>query len=184
MMKLNQALLSSLAIAYLMVIGTYPARADNKAEAEIAAELAEGDKLSHNDSDMTCEQIAHEVVELDRIIRTARETQQSSNNAGTGVTVAKTVGSILVGSLGGVVGIAAVGALAGEAAEDSGEKAAVIEENAEERQNRLAGVFDGKGCEGELALTGEEENEPEDPSKVEPSSGTALYKPKKPNYNE
>lgn len=138
-----------------------------------------------SDINMSCDQIANEVVELDRVIRKARATQQNSENAGTGVSVAKTVGSLLVGSLGGVVGIVAVGALAGEAAENSGEKAAKIEEGAEERQNRLAGVFDGKGCEGELALTEDapEQVAPQNIANVEPASGTAPA-PQKRRYNE
>lgn len=159
-----------------------PSYADSKAEAEIAAELSEGGELAKGDTGMSCDQIANEVVELDRIIRTARTTQKNSDNTGTGVTVARTVGSLLIGSLGGVVGIAAVGALAGEAVENSGEKAAVIEENAEERQNRLAGVFEGKGCEGELALT---EERTEDVTATEPAAGEPRNKqPRKPHYNQ
>ncbi len=159
-----------------------PAYADTKAEAEIAAEVAQSGELAKGDTGMSCDQIANEVVELDRIIRTARTTQKNSDNTGTGVSVAKTVGSFLVGSLGGVIGIVAVGALAGEVAENSGEKAASIEENAEERQNRLAGVFEGKGCEGALALT---EDNPEDIARMEPAAGEAVKNtaPKKPHYN-
>ena len=135
------------------------------------------------DTAMTCEQIANEVVELDRTIRNARTTQTSSHNTGTGVSVARTVGSFLVGSLGGVIGIVAVGALAGEVVDNSGEKAATIEENAEERQNRLAGIFEGKGCDGELALT---EDNPEDVTAIEPASGSIAHNtaPRKPHYNE
>jgi len=180
----RNVLLHGLAAISLLMAHTTPAFADNKAEVEIAAEVAEGEVVQKNDAHMTCEQIAHEVVELDRIIRTARHTQSRSDDAGTGVSVAKTVGSLLVGSLGGVVGIVAVGALAGEAAENSGEKAAVIEENAEERQNRLAGVFEGKGCEGKLALTEEAPEVSKGAANVEPASGSPVYTPKKPRYNE
>ena len=161
-----------------------PARADldtaNHKSVKVSAAPETEEIIVKDDTVLSCDQIASEVVELDHVIRKARATQQSSENAGTGVSVARTVGSLLVGSLGGVVGIVAVGALAGEAAENSGEKAAKIEEGAEERQNRLAGVFDGKGCEGELALT---EEAPEAVAKVEPASGTAPA-PGKPRYNE
>ncbi len=156
------------------------ANAEPQAEQVSTAAVSEQNITANSDAGMSCDQIANEVVELDRVIRKARATQESSENAGTGVSVAKTVGSLLVGSLGGVVGIVAVGALAGEAAENSGEKAAKIEEGAEERQNRLAGVFEGKGCEGELALT---EEATESVAKVEPASGTQAL-PKKPRYNE
>lgn len=163
-------------------LSALPATADTKAETEIAAEVAGDVSLTTNDAHLTCDQIAHEVVGLDRIIRTARTTQRNSDHTGTGVSVARTVGSLLVGSLGGVVGIVAVGALAGEAAENSGEKAAEIEENAEERQNRLAGIFEGKGCDGELALT--EEN-PDTAISTEPAAGTPVsFTPPKQRYNE
>ena len=156
-----------------------------EAEADIAAERARERAEIKRDVGMTCEQIAHEVVELDRVIRDARDTQVSSSNTSTGVSVARTVGSLLVGSLGGVVGIVAVGALAGEAAESSGEHAAEVEEDAEERQHRLAGIFEGKGCEGELALTGEPEHDAgTKAARVEPASGTTAYPVRKPRYNE
>jgi len=173
-------LLRCLATASFLWVGVYtlPAHADSKAEAEIAAEVAQTGKLSKDDTVMSCDQIANEVVELDRIIRTARTPRRNSDNTGTGVSVARTVGSFLVGSLGGVIGIVAVGALAGEVAENSGEEAAAIEENAEERQNRLAGVFEGKGCEGDLALT---EDSSADVVEVEPAAGNAV---KKPRYND
>lgn len=156
-----------------------------EAEAEIAAERARERAEIKRDVGLSCEQIAHEVVELDRVIRDARDTQISSSNTSTGVSVAKTVGSLLVGSLGGVVGIVAVGAIAGEAAESSGERAAEIEEDAEERQHRLAGIFEGKGCEGELALTEEPKHDAAtSAARVEPASGTAAYPVRKPRYNE
>lgn len=139
------------------------------------------------DSALSCDQIAHEVVELDQIIRDARQRQESSDNAGTGISVAKTVGSLLVGSLGGVVGIVAVGALAGEAAEESGEDAADLEEKAEERQNRLAGIYEGKGCEGELAMTADKllTTDNDDIARLEPASGTVPpVKNPRPRYND
>ena len=185
-MRLSRStLLRCLATASFLWLGGYalPARADNKAEAEIAAEVATSGQLAKGDTRMSCDQIASEIVELDRIIRTARTTRKNSDNTGTGVSVAKTVGSFLVGSLGGVIGIVAVGALAGEVAENSGEEAAAIEENAEERQNRLAGVFEGKGCEGELAMT---VDKTEDVANIEPAAGTQAQDttPRKPHYND
>jgi hypothetical protein len=141
-----------------------------------------------SDLGMSCDQIAHEVVALDKVIVDSRETQKKSRNADTGVTVAQTVGSVLIGSLGGVLGLAAAGVLASEAAEDAGEDAAALEEKAEERQNRLAGLFDGKGCEGELALTRDQEDDT--PSDVEPAAGettaqnVAVKTPRRPRYND
>ncbi|MFN3828027.1 MAG: hypothetical protein ACK4NR_10445 [Micavibrio sp.] len=148
-----------------------------------ATETGEITAEAKNDVALSCDQIANEVVVLDRTIRTARDKKDSSDRAGTGVNVAQTVGSLLVGSLGGVVGIAAVGLLAGEAADEAGDDAAAIEEKAEERQNRLAGVFEGKGCEGELALTPEAEDKEEDVSQLEPASGTPTA-PRRPRYND
>ncbi|QQG37065.1 MAG: hypothetical protein HYS17_04685 [Micavibrio aeruginosavorus] len=146
-----------------------------------------GKTIKAADGALSCEQIAHEVVELDQIIRAARAKQENSEHAGTGISVAKTVGSLLVGSLGGVVGIVAVGALAGEAAEESGENAAETEEQAEERQNRLAGIYEGKGCEGELALTVDNPLEESNDvvAKLEPASGLAAKAIRvKPRYND
>lgn len=139
------------------------------------------------DADLSCDQIAHEVVELDRVIREARASQRKSDNTGTGISVARTVGSLLIGSLGGVVGIVAVGALAGEAVEESGEDAASLADTAEERQSRLAGVYEGKGCEGELALTKDQNSQSgrADVATLEPAAGVAVARNKvQPRYND
>lgn len=152
-------------------------------EAHIADQRARERAEIKRDVGMSCAQIADEVVKLDRIIRNARDAQVRSHNTSTGVSVAKTVGSLLVGSLGGVVGIVAVGALAGEAAEMSGERAAETEEDAEERQHRLAGIFEGKACEGELALT-EERDPATKAARIEPASGAAAYPVRKSHFNE
>ncbi len=194
---LKTAFLCTLSLSLLTVEAISTAQADKYADQKPAREIEAEDARKaaeelareraeiRKDVALSCDQIADEVVRLDRVIRNARETQISSSQAGTGVSVARTVGSLLIGSLGGVVGIVAVGALAGEAAESSGEKAAMIEENAEERQNRLAGVFDGKGCEGTLALTGEPEHDPvAQATRTEPASGTTARPVNKPRYNE
>lgn len=146
-----------------------------------------GKAVKKADSTLSCDQIAHEVVELDQVIREARDSRQNSDNAGTGISVARTVGSLLVGSLGGVVGIVAVGALAGEVADDAGEDAAAIEENAAERQSRLAGVYEGKGCEGELALTQDnhDNHNQDDVATLEPAAGQDVGQNKgPPRYND
>lgn len=196
MNRVKSALLVPLSLALLSTGLSGTAQADKyndqKSAHTLAAEEARHEADQHareqarlraeikKDVGLSCDQIADEVVKLDRIIHEARILQSDSRHAGTGVNVAKTVGSLLVGSLGGVVGIVAVGALAGEAADSRADRAAITEENAEERQNRLAGIFDGKGCEGELALTGEDDHQ-QDLTAIAPAAGPA--KSNKPRYN-
>ncbi|HEY8191621.1 MAG TPA: hypothetical protein VIG74_04285, partial [Alphaproteobacteria bacterium] len=73
------------------------------------------------DETMDCPAIAQEVSAMDDVILQSYIVQQSSKKTTLGVGVAKTVGSFLVGSLGGALGILAAGHFASEAADDKGE---------------------------------------------------------------
>lgn len=129
------------------------------------------------DMEMSCHDISREVSKMESVIGAAEQTLNSSNAAGTGIKVAKTVGSYLVGSLGGALGIMAAGYIVGEATDDKAEDAIAARETAEQRRSFMSGVYNAKGCQGPLEL-----------ATIEPAAGESYgppYRPvRKPRYND
>ncbi len=104
------------------------------------------------DEAMDCPAIAQEVSAMDDVILQSYIVQQSSEKTTIGVGVAKTVGSFLVGSLGGALGILAAGHFASEAADDKGEIAAALEDTAKQRRSLMVGMHNAKKCAEELPV--------------------------------
>lgn len=137
------------------------------------------------DSHMDCLEISSEISDMDSIILVAEDKIQDTKIAGTGVGVAQTVGSFMIGSLGGVLGIFAAGAVIDNAADNKIEKIQEIQSAAEQRRSLMAAMYDVKQCVGPLA---------KELSLIEPAAGTALEKdnfigppdlrPHKINYND
>jgi hypothetical protein len=104
------------------------------------------------DEIMDCPAIAQEVSKMDDVILQSYIVQQSSEKTTLGVGVAKTVGSFLVGSLTGALGILAAGHFASEAADDKGEVAAALEDIARQRRSLMVGMHNAKECKEELPV--------------------------------
>ncbi len=100
---------------------------------------------------------------MNDMIAAAQDIQDSSRMTGTGIGVAKTVGSYLVGSLGGALGILAAGYIVGEATDNSGEDAAALQDKAEKRRSFILGIYNARGCQGPVKL-----------AEIEPAAGTSV----------
>ncbi len=132
------------------------------------------------DTEMTCQQISHEVSTMDEVIMFAREEQDEAQMASNGVTVAKTVGSYFIGSFGGALGIIAAGYLANEMAKSNGEEAFSLQDAATQRRRFMEGIYNAKGCSGPLPI------DPVTLSEIEPAAGDEYENEyyQKPQYNE
>jgi len=117
---------------------------------------------------MSCADIKHAVAATDDMILKADGDQDNSEHTRTGINVAKTVGSFLVGSVGGVVGIMAAGHFMSDAASDRAENAEEAEQTAREQRSRLEGIYMAKECAGNLPALPDYERTA---SATEPSSG-------------
>lgn len=138
-----------------------------------------------DDSRMNCSAISSEISEMDNIILTAENGIQNTKIAGTGAGVAQTVGAFMVGSLGGVLGIFAAGAVIDNAADNKVERIQEIQSAAEQRRSLMAALYDIKQCVGPLA---------KELTLIEPAAGKELkhgdfigppdLRPHKINYND
>lgn len=127
------------------------------------------------DVGMSCSQIEREVFIMENLILRTWETQDKSRKARMGVGVVKTVGSYLIGSLGGAVGIMAAGHLANRAASGEAEDAAVIEDIAKQRRSLMIGMHQVKGCAALPPSLLDEalmERAAQDPADIEPAAGS------------
>ncbi len=130
------------------------------------------------DIEMSCNQISREISSMEKTMFSTQEMQKNSHMANTGVGVVKTVGSYLVGSLGGALGILAAGYLVSEATGSKAEDASVLHDAATQRRSFMAGIYNAKECIGPLTM-----------ASIEPAAGKKMLAPKKhpsrkPRYND
>lgn len=143
------------------------------ATATQAADIVSDGIARPTDVELTCTELTREVNHLGNIISGARDQQDDAAITNTGVGVVKTVGAYAIGTMAGALGILAAAKLVDRATDSGSERAEAQEDAAEQRQSRLAAIFETKGCEGDLVLASEtramkREVEPQD---IEPAAG-------------
>ena len=138
------------------------------------------------DTNLDCGQISSEVSSMNALVSRARKIERDTEMTNTGLGVAKTVGSFLIGSLGGALGILAAGHFASEVTDEKIDAALAAENSAKQRISLMSGIFDTKGCQGPLQAAldlpaGGDGN----PAAIEPAAGEehAGIQPVKPRYS-
>lgn len=131
------------------------------------------------DLEKSCHELSLEVSAMEDLIAQATQAQDASQITSTGVTVAKTVGSYLVGTLAGGLGVLAAGYIVSEATDDRFENAAAVQDLAAQRRSFMAGIYNARGCKGPLEKLAD----------IEPAAGddgeTAVEPTlRKPRYND
>lgn len=119
------------------------------------------------DLEMSCSKLLLEIAELETLIIQTREIQENTELASTGIGVGKAVGSYLVGSLAGGIGILAAGFIASQAADNRAELAEDLEDAAFQRRSFMAGIYNAKQC-----------SEPLELAALEPAAGETVSPPK------
>ncbi|MCB1533034.1 MAG: hypothetical protein KDJ35_09225 [Alphaproteobacteria bacterium] len=102
------------------------------------------------DTDMGCGQISQEAALMRDIVMTTEDIKDDTNIKNHSITAAGAVGSFLVGTVTGGVGIAAAGFLLKNATEDTKEEADNIQDIAEQRRSLMMGIYNAKGCMGPI----------------------------------
>jgi len=114
------------------------------------------------DLDMSCHGISKEMSVMEEIAARTQEIRDDSKITNTGISVGKAVGSYLVGSLVGGIGIIAAGYFVNEAASDYTEDAVSLQTTAIQRHSFMAGIYNAKGCAGPVRM-----------ALIEPAAGDA-----------
>lgn len=128
------------------------------------------------DTEMSCGSLSQEAVLMRDIITTTQDIKDNTKVQNTGITAAGALGSFLVGTATGGVGVAAAGFLLKHAAGEKGEEADTVQDIAKQRRSLMAGIYDAKGCAGPLDHAMQDRIIEEDPSAMQlatlhPASG-------------
>lgn len=139
------------------------------------------------DTDLSCGGLSQEAALMRDIVMTTEDIKDNSKMKTHGITAAGAVGSFLVGTVTGGVGIAAAGFLLKNATEGTKQEADGIQDVAEQRRSLMMGIYNAKGCHGPIEHvmqdTLQHTQQTLQVAAVEPESGEPETE-NKPSYNE
>ncbi len=126
---------------------------------------------------MGCGALSREATLMRDIIFTTQDIKNNREMESMGISAAGAIGSLLIGTATGGVGLAAAGFMLDRNAENGLEKADSVQDTAEQRRTFVMGIYNAKGCYGpiEHAMASPDEYEPLDQMvAIEPASGEST----------
>lgn len=102
------------------------------------------------DTELSCGELSEEASLMQEIVNTTQSIKDQKDFEKTGVTAAGAIGSFLVGSVTGGIGIAAAGYLLKDNLDDHAESANGIQDIAKQRRMLMIGIYHAKGCSGPI----------------------------------
>lgn len=99
------------------------------------------------DTDLNCQQLVDEALLMRDIIQTTEDVKSDARLNGHAVTAAGAVGSFLIGTVTGGIGLAAAGFLVNQEVEEDAENADNVQDTATQRRALMVGIHKAKGCE-------------------------------------
>lgn len=136
------------------------------------------------DLSLSCDQLYQEAKSMSEIINETRTLKEDAAFNSRGVSAAGAVGSLLVGTVTGGIGLALGGLLLDESIENRKKEADKIQDIAEQRRTFIMGIYTAQECEGDIyAMINN--NKPaqhtiREPQNLEPASGDLPENP----YND
>jgi hypothetical protein len=113
---------------------------------------AQGLKVSRpGDLEKNCDELLREAFLMRQIIYETQDIKNDSEFKSHGITAAGAVGSLVVGTATGGLGLAAMGFMLDREADEEGDRADRIQDVAEQRRTFMAGIFNAKSCQGPMA---------------------------------
>lgn len=100
------------------------------------------------DVNLSCGQLSREALRMRGIIHRKQGIKDDSEMKDHGISAAGAVGSLLLGTVTGGVGLAAAGFLASRAVSEEADKAENIRNIAAQRRGFMVGIYNAKGCNG------------------------------------
>lgn len=135
------------------------------------------------DLELSCNALSSEAANMREIISNTQNIKDNAEIKSHGVTAAGAVGSFLIGSVTGGIGLAVGGFLIDHNIDEHSDKADEVQDIAEQRRTLMVGIHNAKGCFGPI------EHAMQNPEKFEKPEQLALntkdeYQPKFSNrYN-
>lgn len=98
------------------------------------------------DLEKSCEGLLQESALMNDIIATTQDIKDTAENQSHGVTAAGAVGSLLIGTMTGGIGLAVGGLLLDHNIDAKAENADQVQDIAEQRRSLMTGIYVAKGC--------------------------------------
>ena len=138
------------------------------------------------DVEKSCGSLSEEAADMRDVIYQMEEAKAQKDLQSDGLTAAGAVGSFLVGTVTGGVGLAVGGFLLERNIENNKEEVDAIQDIAEQRRTLMMGIFNAKGCLGpiEHAMQNPEQlNSIDILANIEPASGARYQSELRRRYN-
>lgn len=144
-----------------------------------------------DDMNLSCNGLHQEALLMRDIIQTTEELKNQAQMKEHGIKAAGAIGSFLIGSVTGGLGLAAAGFLANNEVESDAKSADAIQDKAEARRSLMVGLYNGKNCLGSIDYVLQDDYTSNNfdlagLNNIEPASGdfenSAVRK--KPRYND
>lgn len=139
------------------------------------------------DVEMSCGALSKEAVTMRNIIHEMEEVKNGSEIQSHGVTAAGAVGSFLIGSVTGGIGLAVGGFLLDRNISANKDDADEIQDIAKQRRTLMMGIYNAKSCFGPLehAMQNPEERDAMDIiADIQPASGQTYQTELRRRYND
>lgn len=120
------------------------------------------------DLELSCNALSKEAGDMSKIIYTTQDIKNNSEMKSHGITAAGAVGSLLIGSVTGGIGLAVGGFLMNHNIEEHSENADKVQDFAEQRRTLMMGIHNAKGCLGPI------EHAMQNPTEFDPVEKLAL----------
>ena len=120
-------------------------------EADIKAALDGTFLISQEgDIEMQCGALSEEALTMRDIIYTTQEIKDNAKMKSHGIKAAGAIGSFLIGTATGGIGLAVGGFLLDQGVKNGGSKADELQDSAAQRRTLMMGIYNAKGCYGPL----------------------------------
>lgn len=125
------------------------------------------------DHELSCHALSEEAGNMAKVIHTTQDIKNSSELKSHGVTAAGAIGSFLIGSATGGIGLAVGGFLMNYNIEERKDQADSLQDVAAQRRTLMMGIYKAKECFGPI------EHAMQNPSEFDPIGNIALGSEKK-----
>jgi len=124
------------------------------------------------DLGLACGALSQEAALMRDIVSVTQGLQERAENRSRGVEAAGAVGSLLIGSVTGGLGLAAAGYFAKSAMDDNYDSAESVQDLAAQRRSFMMGIYNAKGCYGPIEhVMHIPEAQAQDIANIEPAAG-------------
>ena len=142
-------------------------------------------KISQSgDLELSCGALSNEAGRMSHIIHATQDIKDNSELKSHGITAAGALGSFLIGSATGGIGLAVGGFLMNHNIEERKDQADTIQDTAAQRRTLMMGIHNAKGCYGPIEHAMQSPADFDPIGKIALSADNAYYADLRKRYND